>query len=457
MLSWIRRGKPREKRVVVLGLDCLEPSLAFGEYADAMPTLTRLCQEGGYGRLESVIPPITVPAWACMMTGKDPGTLGIYGFRNRTDYGYEKLSIVTSRDVRERTVWDRLTEDGKRSVVIGVPPGYPPKPLNGYAIGCFLTPNARTDYTYPPSLKGELEEQFGEYQFDVRDFRTDDKRWLLDQIYQLTEQRFRVAQHLLTTKPWDFFMVVDMGPDRLHHGFWKFCDPLHRKHEPDNPFRNAMREYYRFLDEQLQRFLEHVPDDAAVWIVSDHGAKRMDGGICINEWLLREGYLCVKRPPEGIQRFEELEVDWSRTVAWGEGGYYSRIFLNVRGREPQGIVAPSEYESVRDELTRKLEALGDERGNPIGTRVYKPEEIYERVNGIAPDLIAVLGDLHWRSVGTVGWGTVWVHENDTGPDDANHAQHGLYVARGVPDLRGERDLHLLEVHERLLRLLGGGT
>ena len=454
-----RRRKRRRSsgRVVVLGLDCLEPSLAFEKYADAMPTLTRLCKEGGHGRLESVIPPITVPAWACMMTGKDPGTLGIYGFRNRADYGYEKLSLVTSHSVKEKTVWDVLTEAGKRSVVIGVPPGYPPKPLNGYAVSCFLTPNARTEYTYPPFLKGELEERFGEYLFDVRDFRTEDKQWLLEQIYALTGQRFRVARYLLANKPWDFFMMVDMGPDRLHHGFWKFGDPQHRKHEPGNPFQNAMREYYRFLDEQLKRFLEQVPDDAALLMVSDHGAQRMDGGICINEWLRREGYLHLRAQPQVVKRFEELDVDWARTVAWGEGGYYSRIFLNVKGREPQGVVSPSEYESVRDELIQKLEALGDEHGTPIGTRVYRPEEIYERVEGIAPDLIALLGDLHWRSVGTMGWGTVWVHENDTGPDDANHARHGLYVARGFPDLAGRRDLHLLEIAERLLRLLLGKT
>ncbi len=440
--------------MLVIGLDCLEPSLAFDQFAEEMPTLTRLRSEGAYGLLESVIPPITVPAWACMMTGKDPGTLGIYGFRNRADHSYEKLSIVTSHDVQEKAVWDHLSEAGKQCVVIGVPPGYPPKPLNGCSISCFLTPNAQTNYTYPPSLKSEIEEHFGEYQFDVRNFRTDDKGWLLEQIYKLTEQRFQVAAHLLTTKPWGFFMFVDMGPDRLHHGFWKFCDPQHIHYEPGNPFETALRDYYRFLDEQLGKLLERVPDDVYVLIVSDHGAKRMDGGICVNEWLIREGYLHLKSEPDGVKRFEELNVDWSKTVAWGEGGYYSRIFLNVQGREPQGTVAPGEYEGVRDELIAKLEALGDEHGNPIGTRVYKPEEIYERVNRVAPDLIAIFGDLHWRSVGTVGWGTVWVHENDTGPDDANHAQHGIFVAANLPSLRGKlKGLHIQGIAGMILGLM----
>lgn len=428
----------------MIGLDCLEPSLVFGEYAEAMPTLTRLRREGAWGLLESVIPPITVPAWACMLTGKTPGELGIYGFRNRTDYSYDGLAIVTSHSVREKAVWDHLTKQGRPSVVVGVPPSYPPKPLNGCLVSCFLTPDTdSTQYTHPPELQEEIRQVVGDYMVDVRNFRTEDKKWLLEQIYRLTEQRFRVATHLITTKPWDFFVVVDMGPDRLHHGFWKFCDPSHRKYEPGNPFETAMRDYYRFLDEQLAGFLQHVPDDAAVLIASDHGAKRMDGGTCINEWLLREGYLHLRSYPDTPKRFEELDVDWSKTIAWGEGGYYSRLFLNVQGREPQGVVPPSEYESIRDELIAKLEALGDEQGRPIGTRVYKPEELYPEVKGIAPDLIAILGDLHWRSVGTVGWNTVWVHENDTGPDDANHAQHGLFVAWGWgrgrdADLRGEQ-------------------
>ncbi len=450
-----------KKRVLVIGLDSLEPSLAFEKFSAEMPTLTRLLRAGAWGRLKSVIPPITVPAWACLVTGKDPGTLGIYGFRNRRDYSYQGLSIVTSKSVREKTLWDYLSQAGKQSIVIGVPPSYPPKPLNGYAISCFLTPNTAAQYTYPPELKGEIQRLVGDYLVDVRNFRTEDKRWLLDQIYQLTEQRFRVARHLLTTKPWDFFMVVDMGPDRLHHGFWKFCDPSHRKYEPGNPFESAMRDYYRFLDERLREFLEHVPDDAAVLIVSDHGAKRMDGGLCVNEWLLRQGYLHLRSYPDTPKRLEELlpEVDWSRTVAWGEGGYYSRIFLNVQGREPQGVVSPSEYESVRDELIDQLESLGDEHARPIGTKVYKPQEIYAEVKGIAPDLIALLGDLHWRSVGSVGWNTVWVHENDTGPDDANHAQYGLFVAWGWgADLRGEqRGWQLTQLAGTILKLMAIDT
>lgn len=101
--------------------------------------------------------------------------------------------------------------------------------------------------------------------------------------------------------------------------------------------------------------------------------------------------------------------------------------MNVKGREPKGIIEPADYDKVRDELAARLEGMPDESGRVLGAKVYKPEKIYREVRGVAPDLIVLFGDLHWRSVGSFGHGTVWVYDNDTGPDDANHAMHGLYI------------------------------
>ncbi|MDQ4081444.1 MAG: alkaline phosphatase family protein, partial [Actinomycetota bacterium] len=162
-----------------------------------------------------------------------------------------------------------------------------------------------------------------------------------------------------------------------------------------------------------------------------------------------------KGEPEEPTRLTPEMIDWERTRAWGEGGYYCRLFLNVAGREPQGTVAPEDYERVRSELATKLEGLGDEQGRPIGTVAHRPEALYQTRNGIAPDLLVYFGDLLWRSIGQVGTGTVHVFENDTGPDDANHAHEGLYllVADGVrPGPGPERDLR--DIAPTLLTLLG---
>jgi predicted AlkP superfamily phosphohydrolase/phosphomutase len=123
-------------------------------------------------------------------------------------------------------------------------------------------------------------------------------------------------------------------------------------------------------------------------------------------------------------------IDWTKTRVWGEGGYYSRIFLNVEGREPSGLIPAGELDAFKRELKAKLEALPDEKGNPIGTRVFLPEETYRETQGTPPDLVVYLGNLDWRSAGTVGGGQVHIFENDTGPDDANHAQEGIFVWQG---------------------------
>ena len=100
-------------KVVVIGLDCAEPSLVFERYADQLPNLTKLRERGVWGKFRSSDPPITVPAWMSMMSSKDPGTLGYYGFRNRADRSYEKMTTATSMAVKEPLLWDHLGKAGK--------------------------------------------------------------------------------------------------------------------------------------------------------------------------------------------------------------------------------------------------------------------------------------------------------------------------------------------------------
>jgi predicted AlkP superfamily phosphohydrolase/phosphomutase len=443
-------------RVLVIGLDCAAPQLLFDRWRGELPAFESLRARGRWGVLRSCDPPITVPAWSSMTSSRSPGALGFYGFRNRRDHSYDALAFADSRAVRVPRVWDLLSARGRPVVVLGVPQTYPVSRVNGVMVSCFLTPDTETSqYTYPAELKEEIEGLVGRYLVDVPDFRTDDKERLLADLEEMTEKRFRVAEHLAETRPWDLFFLVEMGTDRIHHGFWRFGDPEHRLYEQGNRYEDAMLDYYRALDEKLARLLRFADEDTAVLVVSDHGAKRMDGGICVNEWLRREGYLVLREEPDAAVLLTPDLIDWPRTTAWGEGGYYSRVFLNVEGREPEGKVAPEDYERVRDELKEKLEALGDDEGRPIGTVAHRPEDLYDERNGIPPDLLVYFGDLYWRSVGQVGTGTVHVFENDTGPDDANHAHEGLYLlaAEGVPAGEGpERDLR--DIAPTILELLG---
>ena len=444
------------KKVMIIGLDCAEPSLVLERWRDEFETIGGLIDRGAYGRLTSVVPPITVPAWSCMMASRTPGDLGVYGFRNRADHSYDGLFVANGSAIKEPRLWDILTRQGRRSIVVGVPGTYPVRPINGVMVSCFLAPSTQQQYTFPPLLRREVEQTVGEYLFDCPNFRTDDKDDLLRQVYEMTDKRFALAEHLLAKERWDLFSMVEIGVDRMHHGFWKYMDPEHRKHPGPGRYETAILDYHRHVDGLIARLLAFADEDTVVMIVSDHGAKRMDGGIRVNEWLRREGFLTLAREPGEPSSLADVGVDWPHTLAWGEGGYYSRVFLNVEGREPQGVVPAEDYDRIRDELAERLCEIPDDEGRPIPTKVYKPEDIYPEVNGVAPDLIVHFGDLYWRGVGTVG-GPDGIHtfENDTGPDDANHAQDGLIIMAGPGIEPGPLEgSHLLDVAPTVLALLG---
>jgi predicted AlkP superfamily phosphohydrolase/phosphomutase len=442
-------------KILVVGLDCASPELLLCD--ERLTNFRRLMEAGCYGPLESVVPPFTVPAWMCMATSQDPGSLGVYNFRNRLDRSYDHAGIVNARSIGETTIWDQLAQQGKRSIVIGVPPAYPPRAVNGISVGCFLTPDpTKNGYTHPPEVQKTIEQLVGQYPVDVQGFRTDRKEWLRDEIYAMSRKQFTVVRHFLQNEEWDYLQFVEIGLDRLQHGFWSYHDPRHVKYVAGNPFEETVRDYYRHLDDEFGSLLELLTDDTIVLVMSDHGAQRLDGGFCVNDWLIREGLLVLKESPGQVTPFNQVEVDWSKTRVWSEGGYYAPVYFNVKGREPQGIIEPSDYEQFRDEVKARFEATVDPDGKPLGTLAFKPEEIYREVRNIAPDLIVHFGNLRWRSVGGVGYPTLHVRENETGPDDCNHSQHGAFIlaSSNIP-LRGPLDdVRLLDMAPTLLDLAG---
>jgi predicted AlkP superfamily phosphohydrolase/phosphomutase len=298
----------------------------------------------------------------------------------------------------------------------------------------------------------------GDYMLDVENFRSNDKKRILADIHRMTGQRFDLFRCLLEKRPTDFAMMVEIGPDRIHHAFWRYCDPSHRLYERGNPFENVIRDYYRALDDQLARTLDQLGDDHHLFIVSDHGARAMQGGFCINEWLQQKGYLKLSQPVTEPTRFSEELVDWSETTAWAWGGYYARIFVNLEGREPRGKVSADEYPSFLSQLTAQLEEQAGPDGSPLGNRVLRPDELAGdgEPAGDPPDLMLYPADLGFRAVGSVGHGELFTFENDTGPDDANHDRHGIFIYRGPQTTRpGRRDgLKLIDVAPTVLELMG---
>ena len=430
-------SKAPARRVAVIGLDGVPPSLVFGEAGEGLYNLRGLMEHGTWGPLRSTDPPITIPAWAAITTGKDPGQLGMYGFRNRPGYDYSEMKTVNAAHVQAPRVWDYVEDAGGCSIILGLPQTYPPRPHRGVTIAGFPFPENCADWIYPRDLTDEIPLLVdGGYIPDVTGFRSRQRGQLLSDIYTMIERRFRLARDLVIHRPWDFFMMVEMAPDRLHHAFWRYANPDHRLYEPGNPWEHAIRDCYRYLDSCIGSLLALLDDETTVLVISDHGARTMTGGVCINEWLIHNGLLVLRAQPDGETPLRHDMVDWPRTRVWSEGGYYARIFLNVKGREPEGTIEPHEYESFRDDLAEKLRSISDEYGLPMSNKVLKPQEVYRACNEVPPDLILYFDGLARRSIGTVGHGEVYRSGNDTGPDDANHDPDGIFIAARLSSLRG---------------------
>jgi predicted AlkP superfamily phosphohydrolase/phosphomutase len=443
------------RRLLLIGLDSASPEYLFGRCLPVMPNVARLVAEGVHGPLRTTDPPISLPAWAVLSTGVDPGTLGMYGFRHRENNSYDRTYGPASNKLPVPTLWQILSDRGRRVCAIGMPPMYPPVPLNGISVSDFLTPSGATDTTFPEELRAELEARYGPLIFDVT-FRAAERTKLFQEIVTMTNRRFAIAEDLFLRERWDVFAIHEVGTDRLHHAYTKYFDRTHPDFVAGNPYEHVLLDYYRVLDQALGRLLALTDNDTIVGIVSDHGSMPMAGCFCINQWLAERGYLRLRGTLAAGTPLGRASVDWSRTTVWGAGGYYARLFINRKGREPEGIVTESELPELEGRLRSDLAALRFPDGRPFPSRVLVPKEIYRRVVGDPPDLMVYFDDLRWRSAGTLGHSSLFLRENDTGPDDAVHSMEGVYLLFDPrrPDGRSIGVMSILDVVPTLLAYFG---
>ncbi|MBN2406709.1 MAG: alkaline phosphatase family protein [Elusimicrobia bacterium] len=442
------------KKIILIGWDAAAPRLVFDRFRDSLPNVGKIMKAGLWGNLRTVFPPITIPAWRCMVTGRTPGELGLWGFRHRKGYSYDDFSITTSVDLEHNAIWDAAGARGKSSICSAVPPSYPPYRINGSMISCFMTPDTSGTFTYPADLGEEINRAAGGYSVDA-DFRIEDKDSIRKNVFEITGQHFKAFEYLVGNKKWDFAMHVEIGLDRIQHAFWRYFDEGHHLYEKNSRYGDTVLEYYKLLDGWLGRFMDRADEETLVIVASDHGAKAMKGAFCVNQWLEETGYLKFRRRPARGQKVQEADIDWKKTKAWGWGGYYSRIFFNVQGREEQGCIKPSRLAGEMEKLKKKIKALKGPDGEEWKTLVFRPEELYENPAGEKPDLMVFWDDLNWRSAGTVGNDSAYLRENDTGPDDGVHDWEGIVMCwkkgwDGGAELKGT---DILDIYPTVLKYM----
>ncbi len=448
-----------DTKVIIIGLDCATPQLLFESYKEDLPNISEMMEQGTWGPLRSTIPPITVPAWTCMMSSKNPGDVGVYGFRSRTPgAAYDAMDIAHGGMVKVKRAWDYLGEADKKVGLLGVPQTFPVRPVNGMMVSGFLTPDTSVDFAYPSELKEEIVQCCApnEYMFDFANRSKEPPEKVLEHIYTMTNQRQQIFSDWVENKEWDFLMMVEMGVDRIHHYLWQYIDPEHKDYVSGNPYENKIKEYYQHIDTYIGELRQKAPENTIFYVVSDHGAKRMEGMFVINEWLIENGYLTLHEQPSEPTSIMKCNVDWSKTKAWAWGGFYGRLFLNVQGREPEGIVPADQVDSLVQEIREKLLAVNGPDGETIQTQIYTPQELYPEGTGDAPDLMIFWGDLFWKVAGTIGWNSQYIEQDDRGLDFGVHDWDGVFVKHDPTNKGGGKrdDLDIKDVAPSVLQDFG---
>lgn len=506
----------REPKIVIIGLDSATWDLVRPWATQGLlPNLSQLTENGVSGELESAIPPLTPPAWTSFMTGKNPGKHGIFYFLEPQPGSYA-MRYANAGSRRSKTVFGLLSEAGLTVSSVNIPFTYPPEQLNGFQISGMDAPSEQSAFVQPPELKEELEKVVGKIRFDITHlgFMSNDERreQVLAEMEQVDQQWAKVGLHLLDTHPTDLMMFTFMSIDTVQHHFWQYMDESHFMYDAKGAtrFRDAVLRVYQRLDTILGKFLERLPEDTTVMVVSDHGGGPVsDRAVYLNRFLAQLGLLTYQTKNESAfgrakqrivraaynilsgtlgpkqkkflagllpgmrERFEGAytsfaNINWAATKAYCSEILASPpcIWINRKGEKPSGIVGDDEYESLLAYITQKLGELKDPRnGEPIINRVYRRDELFHGPFAKeAPDLI-----LDWWSANAFSAKPSFPEENDQpvvkilargpvkGPEwGGTHRKAGIFIVKGKALNRGTKieGARLIDVAPTLLYLLG---
>ena len=431
------RLRPNPPRLCCIGLDGTPYSLLqkmLGE--GVMPNLASLVREGSLLRTTSVYPWVSSVAWTTIQTGVNPGKHGIYGFVDR-DPSTMKTYIPLANRIRTPSVWDLLGESGKYVVVLNVPVTYPVAPVNGVMVSGFLAPVLNERAVYPSSFLPLLQTLGYRVDSDPVLGRQDRDKALVD-LHDALDKRARTFLHLLDREPWDFFLGVIMETDRLHHFFFEQME------QGDPVYAPAFFEVYRRIDTFLGQVRERLDPSDTLMLMSDHGFCTIRQEVFYNHWLARTGYLKFVAQLKNLEQLHPDAIAYSLDPG--------RIFLNLKGREKDGRVAPgAEYDRVRDEIAAAAEALTDPAtGERLVRRAYRREELYSgRCVPSAADIILAPED-GYDPKGAFAK-EVFTHKDPSMVGMHTYDDAFLYVGKaGVSD----RPTNILDIAPTMLSLLG---
>ncbi|RMF84219.1 MAG: hypothetical protein D6736_19735 [Nitrospinota bacterium] len=503
-------------KVFVFGLDGATFDLILPWVAEGkLPHFARLLAEGSWSPLESVPNMRSPAAWTSFMTGQNPGKHGIFEFYEPVPQTYG-LRFVHGGMRKSKSLWTLLSEQGKRVGVINVPMTYPAETVNGFLIAGLDAPGVESSgFCYPPQLMRELQERFGPYILEpgLTGYLIGGKLDLaVQKLREELAQKEAITTYLMQEYPWDFFMVVFRSLDAVQHCFWKFMDPLHPQHDPDEAARygTVILETYQQIDQSLGKIWAMLDEETVLLVMSDHGfGRKHPANNQLNHWLASQGFLHYTHEREGKKTVQELSlallkhlyrfligktprtakeklarwfpqlrnrvqsrlcfahIDWSRTKAYSDT-LFPNIWINLIGREAQGTVSPEEYGEVIDQLRQALAGCRDAvSGRRIVERVFHRDELYSGPYvEKAPDLLIrwkedeviqgiALPDQEKEAADAVEETRPLIPGEDPRIISGDHRLHGVLLMAGPPVRRGVQlaQARLIDLAPTILALL----
>ena len=492
------------QKVILLGLDGASYNVIQPWVDEAcLPAFARLLREGSHGVLKSTFPPVTVPAWAAMMTGKNPGRLGYHDFSERKDGSYH-FGAVNLRWDEIGPAWKIASDHGKQVCVFNVPTTpVPTYPLNSIFVAGPgpLELGLGGRWARPERVQHQL--QAVEYDKAMSMPAGLSAPEILAHLQQQAELQCQLATRFLAEEPWDLFIFCLFVTDLAEH----LCLGTEEQGSPAQSGRareqgsggdvGALLRIYQVADKWLGGVLDNLPEGCNLIVVSDHGQAPARWMLDLNSWLKEQGFLLTKQGRrrwlgrrdiyglisrwglfplykrltayETLSRVDValkkripwerrlLEVtDWPRTQAYSisNGG----IFVNRRGREPQGCVAEEEYDLLREKLIAALRTMPDpETGKPVIRRSFRREEVYqgeflEKMPDVIVDWEEGYSNLVSEGIPRCEVFTPPAHRFHGGV----HTRDGILIGWG-PDIATGKDIgraRIVSVAPTLLYLLG---
>lgn len=445
-----------KKRLVILGIDggtwkVLTPLINAGK----LPNIEKIMDSGIYGILPSTFPPLTIPAWLSMATGKNPGQLGIFGFVKKNEKDFSG-SVVNSNDFKKNnTYWDILNQYGYKTFLINHPLLYPYYDIDGIMVGGMGLPNYAKK-THPDSLEKELDDIADGYKTTITQSSKNKEKYI-EELNDLLEKQFKAVNFLLTQE-WNLFLHVSSISDWLQHGMWEDWVDTNSKFHED--FINIFTQ----LDKKIGSVLKKIPDTNLI-IVSDHGFGSLKENFNLSKWLYKNGYMKKKhfatfrrsirsiihllykklknkqigkylkssKFRSGIWQKQlniglpippDINIEKSDVIPGHTAGYKGFLYIKNSSKN---------YEKLKDQVIEKLKKTA--KNCKFDIKFYRPDELYhENKMHLAPDIIFKINNFRCNiQISTLN-GKIFSNDVSYKNMSGVHRTEGIFIAYG-PDIK----------------------